>query len=105
MKTVFRVSHLACVLLLACTVQACAMSPEERAAESTPTALQVRTALNNNPAVMSSSYRVAATGTEVHLSGVAPTQFEKDQVLATAKSVPGVTNVVSDIAVDTSPLH
>jgi osmotically-inducible protein OsmY len=41
----------------------------------------------------------------VHLSGVAPTQFEKDQVLATAKSVPGVTNVVSDIAVDTSPLH
>lgn len=70
--------------------------------ENNPIALKVRTALNSNAAVVSSNYAVTATGGgEVHLRGVAPTEFEMEQALATAKKVPGVTSVVNDIAVGT----
>lgn len=99
MRVLLQISQLVCIVVLACTVQACAASAEDQAAN--PIVAKVRTALNENPSVVSSNYRVTASGTEVHLSGVAPNSLEQQQVLETARKVPGVTKVVDETALDT----
>lgn len=96
MTTIVRLSQVIWVLALASVLQACAATEEE----SNPLAMKVRTALNNNPNVVSSNYRVEAKESKVRLSGVAPNEFELNQTLATARNVPGVSGVIDDIALN-----
>jgi osmotically-inducible protein OsmY len=99
MTIAVRLSRLAGVLALAGAIQVFG-GVATYAAETNPSVRTVRTALDNNPAVVGSDFRVTTAGSHVVLSGVASTEFEEQQALATVKSVPGVSAVINHTKVD-----
>lgn len=83
-------TYFAFVLLIAAA--SCA-SPEESALSS-----NVRLAFSHDPVLVNSSLTVTSLNHVLYLKGLVPTPVDRSRAEEVAKAVPGVTQVVNEIA-------